>query len=377
MFFANLNSSEYNSIMKAVGNNARTRRILNSFYTNESSGRKSKIFKTNNQGNIRNVIYLASKVSPNTRFYRVQLGPAVNLLRTKVIPNDAKTNINLPKNNFNRISENPNLEAFNMHMLNSFEKDQYGYYRLRNANVKNVKRFANSLNKMGLRAIAERIHKRIPKKQSNPSLKNVKKSIATLTAAKKVLHRALASRAGRAYTHVWDEVIAEANNIKPKTSLLPPGFRGTVNQKYNRARLYKQRIIQWAHTHPKKYNRPLYRGVYGAEAKMFRSSDVVVKNNLTSFSKSLDIALGFSSRGNKKAIPLILKINPLDKLPSIDYTNNLFTTKYTKEQEVLLPPGVFEVVRRPKITKLFQNVYGNFTPIEMIIVKFRPNPNQK
>ncbi len=284
--------------------------------------------------------------------------------------------ITVNKYTFNRILENPKLEAFNMYMLNRFKPRTNGssYYNLDfdNANVKNLTRFANSLNKIRFSGTAGHIRKKIPK-QTKPSPKNVKKNITTLTAAKKVLRRALALRAGKAYTRVWDEVIAEANNIKPKTTNLPPGFRGTVNQKYNRARLYKQRIIQWARTHPKKYNRPLYRGVYGAEAKMFRSSDVVVKNNLTSFSKSFDVAYGFSSRGNKYAHPLIIKINPVDKLPSIDYTDKLFTSKYTLEQEVLIPPGVFEVVKRPKITKLFQNTNGNFKPFEMIIVKFKPS----
>lgn len=289
--------------------------------------------------------------------------------------------LSLSKYNFNRISENSKLEAFNMYMLNRFKPRKNSYYYeldFDNANVKNLTRFANSLNKIGFRGAATDIRKDIRKKipkQTKPSPKNVKKNITTLTAAKKVLHRSLALRAGKAYTRVWNEVISEANNIKPKRNNRPPGFRGTMNQKYNRARLYKKRMIQWMHSHPMNYKRPLYRGVYGAEARMFRSSDVVVKNNLTSFSKSFEVAFNFASKGkgNNNTRPLILKLNPVDKLPSINYTNKLFTSKYAKEQEVLLPPGVFEVIKRPKMTTLFQNLYGNFKPFDMIIVKFKPS----
>ena len=181
------------------------------------------------------------------------------------------------KYNLNRIDKHPNLDTFTMYMMNRFTRDDYGYYTLSNANVKNLTRFANSLNKLRLRNLSKIVRRQLPPPEKRSSPKNVKKNITTATVAKKVLHRALALRAGKAYTRIWNGVISETNNTKPKTNNLPPGFIGTVNQKYNRAKLYKQRIIQWMYSHPMKYNRPLYRGVTGAEAKMFMSSDFVVK----------------------------------------------------------------------------------------------------
>lgn len=269
--------------------------------------------------------------------------------------------VTLSKYNFNRISKNPNLEAFNMYMLNRFVKDDYGYYTLVNVNNKNLMRFSDSLNKIGFGALSGKVRKGI---KAKPSPTNVKKNIITLTAAKKLLRKALALRAARKYTYQWNSVMSEANNIKPKTNFIPRGFIGTVNQKYNRAKLYKQRILEWMYSHPKKYTRPLYRGVYGSEARMYRSSDVVVKNNLTSFSKSFEVAFKYASKETSKENtfrPLILKIKPTGALPSIDYTNKLFTSNFKREQEVLFPPGVFEVIGRPKTSK----------PFDIILVKFK------
>lgn len=269
--------------------------------------------------------------------------------------------VTLSKYNFNRISKNPNLEAFNMYMLNRFVKDDYGYYTLVNVNNKNLMRFSDSLNKIGFGALSGKVRKGI---KAKPSPTNVKKNIITLTAAKKLLRKALALRAARKYTYQWNSVMSEANNIKPKTNFIPRGFIGTVNQKYNRAKLYKQRILEWMYSHPKKYTRPLYRGVYGSEARMYRSSDVVVKNNLTSFSKSFEVAFKYASKETNKENtfrPLILKIKPTGALPSIDYTNKPFTSNFKREQEVLFPPGVFEVIGRPKTSK----------PFDIILVKFK------
>ena len=169
-----------------------------------------------------------------------------------------------------------------------------------------------------------------------------------ILAAKRVVRKAMAKRAARKYTHVWDQVMKEANGTFPKSTKLPPGFTGTNKQKFERALLYKNRIINQAIRKPQNYSRPIYRGVYGVEANQLRRNKEIHKKQLSSFSKNYSIAKRFAGYDG-----IVLMMNTKNKkLPSLNFTSGNFQSEYApggkryvdiNEQEVLLPPGTFTV----------------------------------
>lgn len=164
-------------------------------------------------------------------------------------------------------------------------------------------------------------------------------SIKNITSAKKVLKGALARRAARRYTHVWNKVIKEAEGIAPKTPYNPPGYTG-IN-KYTQALLYKQRIVNYARKHPKIYGGNLFRGIKGWEYDQFvkMQRPYVHKINLSSFTKVYEVARDFAAGGGAgKCAVLVLKTNK--SIPSLNYTTGKFSSAYS-EAEVLLPPGNF------------------------------------
>lgn len=166
-------------------------------------------------------------------------------------------------------------------------------------------------------------------------------------AAKRVVRKAMAKRAARKYTHAWDKVMKEANGTYPKSKKLPPGFTGTNKQKFERALLYKNRIINQAIRNPKNYSRSIYRGVYGVEANLLRRNREIHKKQLSSFSKNYSIAKRFAGYDG-----IVLMMNTTNKkLPSLNFTSGNFQSEFApggkyneqNEQEVLLPPGKFTV----------------------------------
>lgn len=189
-------------------------------------------------------------------------------------------------------------------------------------------------------------------------------TISGIVAAKKLLRKRLVRSAARKYTHVWNNTIKELQGTRSKTNKLPPGFIGNQNQKYKRAQLYKNRIINYAIRNPKKYKGYLFRGISGVEKYMFGTKPNVNKNTLSSFSKNIKVAKKFGST--------ILRLKPGRKpLASINFTNGNFQSEWNKggnkwepgtnEREVLLPPGKFirrHTNRRPGL--LIYNV--SFVP---------------
>ncbi len=195
-------------------------------------------------------------------------------------------------------------------------------------------------------------------------------------ALKKLLRKKLARNAARKYTWVWNKVIKEAQGITPKKlGKKPPGFNSTNEEKYRRALLYKNRITNYALTHPKKYNTPLYRGIAGWEVDQFMKNPKVNKNTLSSFTKNRSAAKLFANVRDT-----LLVINKSNKrIPSINFTNGGFKSEWNKggaawkkyggpnkpnavkEQEVLLPPGTFE---KKKMVRegAYWVIYVNFIP---------------
>jgi hypothetical protein len=169
-----------------------------------------------------------------------------------------------------------------------------------------------------------------------------------ILSAKRVVRKAMAKRAARKYTWVWDQVIREANGNYTKSTKLPPGFTGTNKQKFERALLYKNRIINQAIRNPQNYINSIYRGVYGAEANKFRRNKELHKKQLSSFTKNYYVAKRIAGYDG-----LILMMNSTNnKLPSINFTSGNFQSEYApggkkykgrNEKEVLLPPGTFTV----------------------------------
>jgi hypothetical protein len=182
-----------------------------------------------------------------------------------------------------------------------------------------------------------------------------------ILAAKRVVRKAMAKRAARKYTHVWDQVMKEANGTFPKSKKQPPGFTGTNKQKFERALLYKNRIINQAIRNPKNYNQRIYRGVYGVEANLLRRNKELHKKQLTSFSKNYYVAKRFAGWDG-----LILMMNSTNKLPSLNFTSGNFQSEFSpggkkyngrNEQEVLLPPGKFTVKATYKTSNNTIDVY--------------------
>ncbi len=181
--------------------------------------------------------------------------------------------------------------------------------------------------------------------------------ISSIIAAKKILKRKLVRRAARKYTHVWDKIMREAMGIAPKTNKVPPNFVGNQNEKFRRALLYKNRIVNYALKHPKTHP-ILYRGIEGWELNQFRKSSTVNKNTLTSFSKRKNVAKNFAANPKFKHARIILVLKSNKPIPSVNFTNGTFQSEYAPggkfykrdEQEVLLPPGKF-TVRKVVINK--------------------------
>lgn len=188
-----------------------------------------------------------------------------------------------------------------------------------------------------------------------------------ILAAKRVVRKAAARHAARKYTWVWDQVIQEAQGIHPKSKKIPPGFIGTNKQKFSRALLYKNRIINHAIRNPQRYGTYIYRGVRGTESNQFRRNTEVHKNILSSFSKSFNVARGFAGYDG-----VVLYLNTAyNKIPSLNFTRNFQSEfspggkRYTgrNEREVLLPPGTFKV----------KNSYIAHNGTNIRIVNFVPN----
>ena len=167
--------------------------------------------------------------------------------------------------------------------------------------------------------------------------------IRGIVSAKRLTRRYLTGRSVAGYSFNWNRAISEMNNIRPKTNKVPRGFTG--KNKYERARVYKNRIIQWSYTHPKKYDTPLYRGVQDREAIMFMTQPYVNKVNLSSFSKRLNQARFFSySTFNGVKTSVILRYSPPKNknIPSVDLSRNGNFGGYAgSEEEVILVPGTF------------------------------------
>lgn len=176
-------------------------------------------------------------------------------------------------------------------------------------------------------------------------------TIYGIVKAKKLLKRKLARTAARKYTHVWDQVIKEAMGVIPKTNKLPPNFKGTQNEKFKRALLYKNRIINYALKHPKIYRTSLYRGIRGWEANQYKKSNTLNKNTLTSFTKRKSVAKNFANHFKNTNKKLILVLTSTKPIPSINFTTGKFQSEYApggkfeiiNEREVLLPPGKFTI----------------------------------
>lgn len=180
-------------------------------------------------------------------------------------------------------------------------------------------------------------------------------TLAQVVAAKRAVKAAVARRAARKYTWVWDEIIKEAQGIDPKKTEMPPGFKGTQNQKFQRALLYKNRIINWAHGHKKSINKTLYRGIkrHTWEYQEIIERGIVHKTTLSSFTTDYKIARGFARNEG-----IILELRTTVKLPAIDFANKNFQSEYAPggkkyyvggdEKEVLLPPGTFKVSGKPR-----------------------------
>lgn len=163
--------------------------------------------------------------------------------------------------------------------------------------------------------------------------------IKSVVSAKRVLKSALTRRAARRYTYVWNKVMKEAEGLSPKTPYLPPGYTG--KNKYTQALLYKQRLVNYALKHPKRYGGYLFRGIKGWEYDQFvkMQRPYVHKMNLSSFSKVYEVARDFAAGGGAgKCAVLVLKTNKA--IPSLNYTTGKFASVYS-EAEVLLPPGNF------------------------------------
>lgn len=163
--------------------------------------------------------------------------------------------------------------------------------------------------------------------------------IKNIVSARKVLKSAITKKAARRYTHVWNKVIKEAEGLSPKTPYVPPGYTG--KNKYTQALLYKQRIVNYAHKHPKRYGGYLFRGIKGWEYDQFvkMQRPYVHKINLSSFSKVYEVARDFAAGGGAgKCAVLVIKTDKA--IPSLNYTSGKFSSVY-QEAEVLLPPGYF------------------------------------
>jgi hypothetical protein len=197
----------------------------------------------------------------------------------------------------------------------------------------------------------------------------------------------MAKRAARKYTHVWDQVIKEAMGVIPKTNQIPPNFKGTQNEKFIRALLYKNRLVNYALKHPISYSRPLYRGIRGWELNKYLKGEILNKNTLTSFSKRKSVAKSFADKiknTNKKVI-LVLKPNRSSKpIPSINFTTGKFQSEYApggskfthgdlNEREVLLPPGRF-TVKNARRNKGVIEVFVSFNARNYVPPKPKPKP---
>ncbi len=281
--------------------------------------------------------------------------------------------LNIPESINKRIRDEKN-RAILSRVFKRIGREPYQTVRVTRKNLKNLKNLRTVLSKIGdnvseinaaLRVLEpnynrklaavkkiETAYKRYIRKHRNNEarrrLLNKSKAVSKLVgtvAAKRLATRHLARRAATAYTANWNRIMAELNGTRPKTN--------AGKNKYEQAKIYKNRIVHWAYTHPKKYDRTLYRGVQDKEALMFLTQSSVKKPNLSSFSKKLRETKFFSYstpsslniNSNLKRISVILRYSPTSAIPSLNYTSN-FHSRLGSEDEVLLMPGTFVVKNR-------------------------------
>lgn len=213
--------------------------------------------------------------------------------------------------------------------------------------------------------------------------------ISQIVTLKKLLSDRMARLAARKHTHVWNRVIKEAEGYHPKTNKIPPGFKGTANQKYTQAILYKNRISKHMKKNPKKY-KVLFRGITDdREFKSFlyaKAGDSVRRKTFSSFTKSWRIARQFAL-SKERPYYIILEMKNTSNIPSINYTSGKYqsefapggsqitttTTRRTRdrqsniknEEEVLVAPGTFKVLKA-------RTVHINDTICVILTVEYTP-----
>jgi hypothetical protein len=203
-----------------------------------------------------------------------------------------------------------------------------------------------------------------------------------ILAAKRVVRRSMAKRAARKYTHVWDQVIKEAMGVVPKTNKIPPNFKGNQNEKFRRALLYKNRLVNYALKHPRSYYSPLYRGIRGWELNKYLKGEIINKNTLSSFSKRKNVAKSFAVKTKNTNKKVILVLKPNKRIPSINFTTGKFQSEHApggskftngdlNEREVLLPPGRF-TVKNARRNKGVIEVFVSFNARNYVPPKPKP-----
>ena len=179
--------------------------------------------------------------------------------------------------------------------------------------------------------------------------------ITGAVAMKRAIARRMGRIAARKYTWVWNRVIKEAQGLHPKSNKIPPNFKGSQNEKFKLALLYRNRMIKYARMHPRKYTEYLYRGMPGVrEREQFSEKvpNIIKIDVMRSFTKDLKVAYDFSM-GQARYPATILRLKTDTPIPSINFTNGKVQSEFAPggqkaaemydEKEVLLPPGTYTV----------------------------------
>jgi hypothetical protein len=120
-------------------------------------------------------------------------------------------------------------------------------------------------------------------------------------------------------------------------------------------RNYLLSIVKWMRS--KSINTPtLYKGLSKANANQFRKTGKFVTRTPTSTSKNRNQALMFTNSNNKNRV--LLMISP-GKRNAMILGQHGVSARQPREKEVILPPGMFKLVKQNKKTGNFYVNYQN------------------
>lgn len=179
-----------------------------------------------------------------------------------------------------------------------------------------------------------------------------KKKIGNIVSrTKNVAKKHIGQKAAYFYTHTWNKTMGELTGQYKKH--FPKNA-----ERYRRGSMFFKALLREMKVRDVG---TIYRGLSKKQALKLISDKKLTRLTFSSFTKDLDTAEEFAMGLN-----VVLRIK--GRVPCIIYDDKRYVSRYNTEKEVLLPPGVFTMVKRTMTANDTQIYDVKFKPTNARIV---------